>query len=128
MIRDRANNPLRERIIETIKTKPQGTHALAQTLGQPFRTVAATLQHMRRDGLVRPATDDRLTVWEVVPTYEAAAPRTYTGVNNPPFTGVDWSHSTSRPGCLDYAKYPSRIGDKRVPHTGNQIHMTGRTA
>jgi hypothetical protein len=29
----------------------------------------------------------------------------------PPFTGVDWSTSTQRPGCQDFLKCPSRRGD-----------------
>ena len=32
------------------------------------------------------------------------------------FLGVDWSTSIARPGCQDHLKYPSRRGDKRVPH------------
>jgi hypothetical protein len=28
-----------------------------------------------------------------------------------PFTGVDWSTSTQRPGCQDFLKCPSRRGD-----------------
>ena len=34
------------------------------------------------------------------------------------FKGVDWSHSTMRPGCMDHLKYHSRRGDKFVEHTG----------
>jgi hypothetical protein len=33
-----------------------------------------------------------------------------------PFKGVDWRISTHRPGCQDFLKYPSRVGDKLVPH------------
>lgn len=35
-----------------------------------------------------------------------------------PFKGIDWSMSIHRPGCQDHLKYPSRRGDKLVPHTG----------
>lgn len=31
------------------------------------------------------------------------------------FTGVDWSYSTMRPGCLDHEKHGSRRGDTVVP-------------
>ena len=32
------------------------------------------------------------------------------------FLGVDWSTSIARPGCQDHLKYPSRRGDRCVPH------------
>jgi hypothetical protein len=33
-----------------------------------------------------------------------------------PWTGIDWSVSTHRPGCQDFLKHPSRVGDKLIPH------------
>ena len=39
-------------------------------------------------------------------------------IKEPPFRGIDWSMSIHRPGCQDHLKYPSRRGDKLVPHTG----------
>ena len=41
----------------------------------------------------------------------------------PPFKGVDWSHSTQRPGCMDHLQHPSRRGDELVPHMGKMMHM-----
>lgn len=34
------------------------------------------------------------------------------------FKGIDWNISIHRLGCQDHLKYPSRRGDKLVPHTG----------
>lgn len=33
-----------------------------------------------------------------------------------PFGGVPWNPENNRPGCQDFLQYPSRIGDKLVPH------------
>jgi hypothetical protein len=33
-----------------------------------------------------------------------------------PFGGIVWRPEINRPGCQDFLKYPSRIGDKLVPH------------
>jgi hypothetical protein len=33
-----------------------------------------------------------------------------------PYRGVDWSRSTSRPGCLDAMRLPSRVSDRLIPH------------
>ena len=33
-----------------------------------------------------------------------------------PFTGVNWSNSTMRPGCQDFLKAPSLVHGERVEH------------
>ena len=33
-----------------------------------------------------------------------------------PFNGIVWKPEINRPGCQDFLQYPSRIGDKLVPH------------
>lgn len=35
-----------------------------------------------------------------------------------PYLGTDWSHATTREGCLDHEKYGSRRGDTIVPYHG----------
>ena len=55
-------------------------------------------------------------------------------IKEPPFQGIDWSMSIHRPGCQDHLKYPSRRGDKLVPHmhpmgmrsTTKEIHRDPR--
>ena len=38
-------------------------------------------------------------------------------IKKKPFTGVDWSHSTSRPGANDHLKYGSLQADGSIkPH------------
>jgi hypothetical protein len=44
------------------------------------------------------------------------APARRESVKREPWTGVDWSHSTSRPGCQDFLDHPSRRGDTLFPY------------
>lgn len=41
------------------------------------------------------------------------------------FHGVDWSHSTQRPGCQDHLQIPSRVGDRIVPYKAPGLICTG---
>jgi hypothetical protein len=38
------------------------------------------------------------------------------GAKQVPWSGVDWSHSISRPGCQDFLDHPSRRGDALFPY------------
>jgi len=41
------------------------------------------------------------------------------------FFGVDWSHSTQRPGCQDHTAIPSRVGDRIIPYKAPGLICTG---
>jgi hypothetical protein len=46
-----------------------------------------------------------------------ASPRTETKVREyKPFNGIVWRPEINRPGCQDFLKYPSRVGDNLIPH------------
>jgi hypothetical protein len=83
---------------------------VANRLGRPLSSTAVVLGHMARNGqLAKVGSSPCLWVLkdaQIVPSGKV--------VGKTGFTGVDWGLSTSRPGCLDHLKCPSRRGDKLV--------------
>ena len=86
--------------------------SIAQALGitpQAARRMMERLKHQHR---VHEERSGRFVTYvyggNVVPKRE---PLEYK-----PFTGVNWSNSTMRPGCQDFLKAPSLVHGERVPH------------
>ena len=58
----------------------------------------------------------RMRVYKVPAHVETQHIPTSPHLKSAEFLGVDWSTSIARPGCQDHLKYPSRRGDRCVPH------------
>lgn len=105
------------------RSGPLTTSQIALQLDVYPKTAQATLQAMKADGLIQSEGKSPM-IWDI-PRQVSTGPkadmrhRQMDGV----FRGVDWSVSTSRPGCMDHLQHPSRRGDELVMHQQRMIHM-----
>lgn len=102
-----------EQALRKMAGTPVSKQQLIEMTGTEDRKVRYVLHKLLRDGLRCKRSGHIFLYW-----YEQYTPEI--GRREPakptPFTGVDWSYSTSRPGCQDFLKYPSRRGDNLFPY------------
>jgi hypothetical protein len=100
----------RERILALITKKgPMTIREIAEKIGATTRSTQASIMALVADGFlkgegIRPAVYSKTTSSSISDTRLTLKDR-------PVFKGVDWSISTTRPGCLDHLKHPSRRSD-----------------
>ena len=110
------NYKLQRQILAALK-EPMSAKELAIIMDIPVQSLRGILQGLASSGvLINRHTKDGV-IYEVAHRVKIEPKFVPTGV----FKGVDWSHSTMRPGCMDHLKYHSRRGDVFVEHTGMLI-------
>lgn len=85
---------------------------IAAAIGSDMKVVRPVTASMTESGTLRSKTYGHGVLYRLRGPQDNPPPVRNIGTGN--FHGIDWSRSTTRPGCLDYARIPSRRGDKRI--------------
>ncbi len=108
------------------QSQPLTPHEIAEQMQMTLHAVRSALQRLTTIGRVAPV-GERATKRNPA-RYAAVYGQPIHARQQDAWSGVDWSVSTMRPGCLDHERIPSRRGDQRVPHMPPQHFATSSVA